>query len=658
MGPAGLRRSDLDNIGAVILTTVVTAVVLGIAAQMAAERLKVPAILPLLLLGILAGPELWPLLGLDVPGLMQPHSLGEGLEVLIHLGIALILFEGGLSLDPRHLRRVGGAVRNLLTIGMLITAVGSAWIFRAVTDMPWSTAALFGGIVTVTGPTVITPLLRHMVVPRRVSTVLVSEGLIIDPLGAVLAYLVLQTIERPGIPFESLFQEVVWLIFIGGVFGFAAGSAAKAVVRSRLAGGELRNLCILAILMLCYAVSESQAPESGILAAVVMGFTMSATDIPDLVQLKAFKGQLTVLLISVLFVLLAGQLDLEAVLGLGWRGVLVVAGLIFLVRPISVFLSVPPSQLDLKGRTVVALTAPRGIVAAAVASLSARALREAEIGGGPSLEGMVYLTIILTGIWATVMAVTLPKALGYADDPRRRLTVIIGSNPVSVAIGRMFRDQGTAVAFVDSSAAKLEPLRKEGFETVRGDARDAISFELAGVQRDTRVIALTTNDELNLLVAELVRDEFSVEHPIVALHQPSEEFGTVRRAWVDLIGGRGLDLNRWIRRMEADRARLVTIDLEREGAREAVRLVTGRDRDPAIGLIGWMDGGPVYRVAEVETERLQRLTLLTLGSTVPEELESFVVEPDEEAESSAGEPETGSDHDRDDGRGAAEEETS
>lgn len=617
-----------------ILTTVVTAVVLGIAAQMAAERLKVPAILPLLLLGVLAGPELWPLVGLDLPGLMQPDSLGEGLEVLIHLGIALILFEGGLSLDPRHLRRVGGAVRNLLTIGMVVTAVGSAWLFRAVTDMPWSTAALFGAIVTVTGPTVISPLLRHMVVPRPVSTVLISEGLIIDPLGAVLAYLVLQAIERPGIPFESLFQDVVWLVFIGSVFGFAAGSAAKAVVRSRLAGGELRNLCILAILMLCYAVSESQAPESGILAAVVMGFTMSATDIPDLEPLRAFKGQLTVLLISVLFVLLAGQLDLAAVLGLGWRGGLVVAGLILLVRPASVFLSVPPGQLDLKGRTVVALTAPRGIVAAAVASLSARALTEAGIGGGPSLEGMVYLTIILTGVWATVMAVALPRALGYADDPRRRLTVLVGCNPLSVAIGRLFRARGTSVAILDSSSAKLEPLRKEGFEAVLGDARDAISFELAGVQRDTKVMALTTNDELNLLAAELVRDEFGVEHPVVALRQPSKEFGKVRRAWIDLLGGRGLDLSRWIRRLETDRARLLTVDLERPGALEAVRLITGREQDPGVALIGWKDGEPVYRVAEADLQRVSRLTLLALlaaDERVPEELEPFVVAAASEA---------------------------
>ena len=407
------------------------------------------------------------------------------------------------------------------------------------------------------------------------------------------------------------------------------------MVRSRLAGGELRNLCILAILLLCYAVAESQAPESGILAAVVMGFTMSAMDIPDLVRLRAFKGQLTVLLISVLFVLLAGQLDLSAVLDLGWGGVAVVAGLVLVVRPAAVFLSVPPTQLDVRARIVVALTAPRGIVAAAVASLAARSLAVSGITGGSSLEGMVYLTIILTGAWATAMAVVLPRVLGYADDPRRRLTVVVGANALSHEIARLFRARGAAVAMVDSASAKLDRVRNEGIEAVRGDARDGLTFDQAGVQRDTRVLALTTNDELNLLVAELVRDEFGVEHPVVGLHRPSEEFGKVRRAWVDLLGGRGLDLSRWIRRIEADRARLITVNLAAEGAREAVRLVTGRDRDPAVALVGWKDGSPTFRVDEEELEGLHDLTLLAGGEEVPEELEPFQVRPDEVGEGEA-----------------------
>ncbi len=624
-----------------ILTTVVAAIVLGIAAQILAERTKVPAILPLLAAGILAGPELWSMLGVHVAPLVDPEAMGGGLEVLIHLGIALILFEGGLSLDPRQLRRVGGAVRNLLSVGIAVTAVGAAWLFHVLLSMPWSTSALFGAIVTVTGPTVIAPLLRHMIVPRPVATVLVSEGLIIDPIGAVLAYLVLQTIDRPGVPMGVLGRELAWLVVIGAVVGFAAGSAAKLVIGSRRTGDDIRNLTILAILLFAYVVAEHQAPQSGILAAVVMGFTMSAADIPDLVRLREFKGQLTVLLISVLFVLLAAQLDLRTLDDLGWRGLVVVGGLILLVRPLAVALSIPGRELDLAGRSVVALTAPRGIVAAAVASLASRQLRQAGVAGASALEGMVYLTILVTGVWATGMSIVLPRVLGYARDPKRRLTVLVGAHALSEALAGVLLDEGRAVTVLDSAPGKLARLSERGVGAVRGDAQDAASFERAGVQRDTQVVALTTNDELNLLVAELVRDELGVEHPAVALDQPSEEFGRVRRAWVDLVGGRPLDLGLWIRRFEAGQALLATVGLSEPKALEALRLQMGfplgpssgpdgeeGDEDRVVPLIAWSDGAPSFRLDSRDTEAFrafERLTVMVAGRHVPEALAPFVV---------------------------------
>ena len=609
-----------------ILETIVVAIALGIGAQVLAERLKLPAILPLLLFGIVAGPNLWRLLGVEDGGLFDPSSLGHGLEVFIHLGIAVILFEGGLSLNPKQLQRVGSAVRNLLSVGVLVTGVGGAWLFQVVTGMPWSTAALFGAIVTVTGPTVIVPLLRHMIVPRRVSTILVSEGLIIDPIGAVLAYLVLQAIERPGMPIQSLAIELVWLIFMGSLLGFAAGALAKLVVRTRVTGGEIRNLAILAILMLCYMLAEQQAPQSGILAAVVMGFTLSAADVPDLMQLKSFKGQLTVLLISVLFILLAGQLDLAAILDLGVAGLLVVAGLVLVVRPLSVAVSILPHHLGWKERLVVALTAPRGIVAAAVASLAARSLAQNDVGGGPALEGMVYLTIILTVVWATLMAVVLPRVLGYAKDPSRRLIVLVGANPLSVGLARVFQSEGRAVAVIDSSSRKLEGLRDQGIIAVRGDARDAASFEQAGVQRDTLILALTTNDELNLLIAELVREEFGVEHPVVGLQRPSDEFGKVRRAWIDLLSGKAIDLQRWIRRLEADRAQLVTLETADEEAREALRSMVADNPELVVPVAGWTNDIPSFRLPEGVESSYPRLTLLVAGDRIPEALEPFVRE--------------------------------
>ena len=612
------------------MQTFAVAVFLGMAAQVVADRFKLPAILPLLVLGVAAGP-----FGL---GLLAPESLGSGLEVFIELGVAVILFEGGLSLDPGQLRRVGGAVRNLLTIGVAVTGVGAAWLAQAVTGMPWTTAALFGAVVTVTGPTVIVPLLRHMIAPRRVRTVLVSEGLIVDPIGAVLAYLVLQWIERARQPLEPLLGELVVLAATGAALGFVAGSLAKLVARSRWVGRELRNLVVLAVLFGCFLLAERLAPQSGILASVVMGLTVSAAGIPDLGSLRNFKEQLTMLLISVLFVLLAARLDLAAVVGLGWGGVAVAFGLILLVRPAAVFLSVWPSQLDVKERLVLALTAPRGIVAAAVVSLAAIELRAAGIAGAAELEGLVYLVILLTGAWATALAVVLPRLLGYTKDPSRRLTVLVGANSLSGLVAGVLGARGRKVVVVDAVGWKLDELRRAGVLTVRGDARNASTYEGAGVERDTQVVTLTTNDELNLLVAELVRDEFGVEHPVVALQSPPDELGSVRRAWVDLLGWQRIRVPRWIRWAEEGLVSAVTVDLWIDGAREAVADLARERAEEAFLLCAWIEDDPDFRPSIDELESYDQATVLALEGRANEALAPFALreeEPDEEAAAAA-----------------------
>jgi Sodium/hydrogen exchanger family/TrkA-N domain len=484
----------------------------------------------------------------------------------------------------------------------------------------------------VTGPTVIVPLLRHMIAPRKVRTVLVSEGLIVDPVGAVLAYLVLQYIERTGQPFGPLARELLVLCVTGAVAGFVAGSLAKLTARNRLFAGELRNLAILALLLGCYMAAEHLAPQSGILASLVMGFTMSAADIPDLGAVKVFKGQLTMLLISVLFILLAGHLDLGAMIALGWRGLAVAGGLILVVRPLAVAAAVWPSQMDWRARTVLGLTAPRGIVAAAVASLSAIQLRQIGMGEGAAvLEGLVYLAILVTGAWATGMTLVLPRLLGFEADPSRRLTVLVGVNALSTALAGALRERGRTVVVVDSSTGKLEALRKRGILTVRGDARDAATYESAGAERDTDVLALTTNDELNLLVAELVREEFGIEHPVVALQRPSEEFGRRRRAWMDLLGGRGIDLSGWKRWFEAGRAAVIDAEVaDEEGADGLARTLRERERD-TLFICGWSGGQPSFRPRLEGLSKFDRVTLLALSGAATEALAPFVAAPDEEA---------------------------
>jgi NhaP-type Na+/H+ or K+/H+ antiporter len=585
----------------VILTTLVAAIALGITAQILAERFQIPAILPLLVLGILLGPS-----GM---GLFEPHSLGGTLEVLIHLGVAIILFEGGLSLDPARLRDVGAPVRNLLTIGVVVTGVGATYLAHELAGLDWPVAALFGAVMTVTGPTVIVPLLRHMIAPRDVKTVLMSEGLIIDPIGAVLAYLVLQWIERVDIPLRFLATELIELSLVGIILGFVAGALAKLVVRSRLVTGELRNLTILAILMVCYLVAEERAPQSGILAAMVMGFTMSASELPDLNSVKAFKGQLTTLVISVLFILLAGQLKLGPITALGWTGGAIVAGLMFIVRPLAVLLSVWPSHFGWRERSVLAMTAPRGIVAAAVASLAARQMDNMGLVGGSTMEGLVYLAILVTGAWSTVMAVVLPRVLGYAGDPTRRRAVFVGANALTEALARRIAASGRMTLAIDAVPWRLDRFREAGIHVVSGDARDSVTYEEAGVERDSLVITATTNDELNLIVAELAHAEFGVEHPVVALQLPPDEFGRRSRAWMDLLGGRALAIPRWISHLENHQARLVDAELPDDEAVAMLREVLREHGGDIVPLLGWIGDEPA---ADVGAERLADYDVVTL----------------------------------------------
>lgn len=607
-----------------ILTTLVLAVCLGILAQMLAARLKMPAILPLLLLGIGAGPS-----GL---GLFEPSSLGGTLEALIHLGVAVILFEGGLSLDPGRLKKVQGAVRNLLSIGVVVTGVGGALLAHYLVGMHWQTAALFGAIITVTGPTVIAPLLRHTIAPRPVKTILLSEGLIIDGIGALLAYLALQYIERQGMPMADLGQEVIKVTATGLILGFVGGALGRTVIRSRLFDAELSDLITLALLMLVYWVAEGQAEQSGILAAVVMGFTLSSSRLPDIGGLRDFKEHLTTLLISVLFVLLSGQLRLGEILDLGWKGALVALGLIFVVRPLAVFLSVWPNHLGFRERVFLAMTAPRGIVAAAVASLGARELHHAGVEGGSLLEGLVYLSIVATGAWATLMSIALPAWLGYRDDRSRKRAVVVGAHALAEVLVSLVQRTGRTTVVIDSSTWRLDKFRRQNLETVRGDARDAGTFEKAGVESDSLIIAATTNDELNLLIGELVHHEFDIHHPAVALQRPPDDLGRRSRAWIDVLSGQGIDIPRWNRLLEAQKAAVFEVPWGDRRLGDGIRDLLAERPQEVVLLGAWKRESLSLRVSLEAGVPWTSVTLLTSEGEGQRRLETLLKEAEASAE--------------------------
>ena len=619
-----------------ILATVVAAVVMGIAAQVLAHRFKLPAILPLLLLGMVGGP-----FGLH---LFDPSSLGHGLEVVLHLGVAVILFEGGLLLDLRQLQQISGPLRNLLSLGVAVTGFCSAALAHYAVGVAWPTAALFGAIVTVTGPTVIAPLLRHMVAPKKVRTLLLSEGLMIDPVGAVLAYLVLQWIERAGLGWRAVVLELLELCITGSILGLVAGFLAIEAIRRRFLGEELRNLTILALLFGSFFWAEEQAPTSGILSSVVMGLVVSFAQLPDISPLKAFKGQLTVLFISVLFILLSGKLDLGAVRELGTEGAIVVAGIILVVRPLSVFVSMPGRSMSFKEKVILAFTAPRGIVAAAVASISAIELSSHGANEDAiALEGLVYLVILVTCTWATIMAKWLPRQLGYLDDPARRRIVLVGMNGLSFSIAKLFREMGWTVAIIDGVREKLIKLREEGIIGVCDDARDAVSYDKAGVERDTLVVATTTNDELNLLIAELLRNEFGIEHPIVTQQRISNEHGNLRHAWVDILGNQALDVIHWAGALRHGNAVVKkVVNPTRLSVRQELLSLAENQPDKIVILFGWKGAKPFFSHEDelagcseltvvVANELIDELETICATVPVPEEEPGTESETDDEA---------------------------
>ena len=294
----------------------------GVVAQLVAGHLRVPSIVPLLAAGIILGPD-----GL---GLILPRSLGEGLFPLVSLAVAVILFEGGLNLDLRRLRREGSAIRRLVTIGALVTAVGGA--LAAGSIMGWSPglSILFGTLVIVTGPTVIRPLLRNVPLRPRLATVLEAEGVLIDPIGAILAVVTLEVVLTPGL--DSLTSGLVGLLYrlgFGAGAGLAFGFATVGVLRIRKAIPEgLENLFVIGSALVTFEVCDTVVSESGILAVTVAGVVVGNMETRVSQELGEFSEHLTVGLIGLLFVLLAADVRISEVTGLGWPGVASVAVLV------------------------------------------------------------------------------------------------------------------------------------------------------------------------------------------------------------------------------------------------------------------------------------------------------------------------------------------
>lgn len=500
-----------------ITIQIVIAVVAGISAQVIGEYLKVPSIVFLLLLGILLGSD-----GID---LLHPNELGVGLEVIVALAVAVILFEGGLNLELRELGKVSGSLRNLVTVGTLITLAAGGMAAHWFAEFPWSIAFLYASLVVVTGPTVIGPLLKQVRVDRQVATILEGEGVLIDPVGAILAVVVLNAILNSDSAPITVASGLVLRLGIGTMVGAIGGWIIGLFLKNtdRLSE-ELKNLVVLAGLWGLFVLSQTLYSESGLMATVAAGIMVKASALPEERLLKRFKGQLTVLFVSVLFVLLAADLSIASVFALGWGSVIAVLVLMFVIRPISVAVCTWNSGLNWRQKIFLAWVAPKGIVSASVASLFAILLTENGVTGGDAIKALVFLTIMMTvfcqgltaGFVARFLNITLSEATG---------AVIVGGNNLGRLIAKLFQEAGESVVLIDTDEEAFKKAQADNIPVVRSSGLDAEVLEEIGIESMGTFIALTKNGEINLVLAQRAMEEFQPPRVLAVFPKIDSEAG-------------------------------------------------------------------------------------------------------------------------------------
>ena len=493
---------------------VLTAILFGgIAAQWLAWRTRLPAILFLLALGLVAGP---------VTGLLDPDALfGDLLFPGVSLAVAVILFEGARTLRFREIRGLGDVVTKLVTIGALVTWGVAAVAAHFIVQLEWGLALLFGALVVVTGPTVIVPMLRTVRPTEAVANTLRWEGIVIDPLGALLAVLVFQWVAAGYVEGAggSVFLTFLTTVTAGSVIGWVAGRGLAVALRRHALPEYLHNAVTLAVVATVFTLSDTLRHESGLLAVTVMGMTMANTRDAPIDAILDFKESLSLLLISVLFVTLAARLDPERLQALGPAALLLLAVVMFLARPLAVFVSTYGSKLSLKERTLVAWIGPRGIVAAAVSAAFALRLEEIGVEAGAALVPLTFVIILGTVIVQGLTARPLARLLGITE-PEPRGLLVVGAHPLARRIGQALQDSGYRVVLADADWESVSEARLAGLKAFYGspvsEAADR-SLDLVGIGR---LLALSPSPQPNAL----------------ACHRYAPEFGQGRIYWM-AVGG-------------------------------------------------------------------------------------------------------------------------
>ena len=481
-------------------------IILGILAQWFAWKFKIPAILPLIIIGLFVGPIAAEFFNDDGSKWIEPvwngkKGLfpGEGLYYFVSLAISIILFEGGLTLRREEIKNIGPVITKLITLGSSITFFGAGIIAHYTFNLSWELSFLFAGLIIVTGPTVITPILRNIPLKKDVSAVLKWEGILIDPIGALVAVLVFEFISvGGGAGFtQTALLEFLKILLFGTTFGFTFAHALIFIINKKWVPHYLLNVVSLSTVLLVFVESEIFAHESGLLAVVVMGMVLGNSKLKNLKEILYFKESLSVLLISILFILLAANMNIEELMLLyRWETLLLFALIVFVIRPLAVFVSAYNSNLKINEKLFISWVGPRGIVAAGIASLFGSKLLKQGVAGAEYITPLVFMIVLGTVLLNATTARLFAKMIGVFLKKSNAI-MIIGASDMARLIAVYLKKNNRRVVIIDSNKDNIEKAKNEGLESFQvniydDNLTDNIEFNDVGY-----LLSVTGSDSIN-----------------------------------------------------------------------------------------------------------------------------------------------------------------
>lgn len=488
--------------------------VAGIGAQWLAWRWKIPAIVLMLVAGLALGPA---------TGVLDPQTLlGDLLDPVISIAVAIILFEGGLTLNFRRLADAGPAVKRLVVFGGPLVWLLSTLAGHFVGGLSWISAAVFGGILIVTGPTVIIPLLRQASLKRRPAEILRWEAIVNDPIGALAAVL---AFEVALVAYESMTIGATLFHLIAGIaMASIAGYVTARLLIIALHRGYvpeyLKVSVMIVFVLVTYALPNAYLHESGLLAVTIMGVVIGNSSLASLDEIRRFKENITIMLVSGVFILLAANIDLSTLLALGWRELLFVAMVLMVVRPLAVMLSLIGTDLPLNEKLIVGWIGPRGVVAVAIAGLFGARLVDLGVEDAAILPPLAFAIVAVTVVLHGFSLEPLSRRFGLRSTAIKGV-LIVGATPFSRQLAETIQASGRPVLITDRNWSRLRSIRRHDIPTYYGEVLTEDAEMDIEINRFSTLLALTDNEDYNALVCANYGPEFG-HHQVFQL-APAED---------------------------------------------------------------------------------------------------------------------------------------